>query len=208
MLMKSRFETIIHYHLGQQLTFEALVSSTRKKNDPTDERLKNDSFNKLFRRYNQLVRNKYWLTEPTPDQLATPAQPLLCNQYTFPIWIVDDNPDIPILMKMVFNRINPTVTATFLRDGNELIDTLKKATVLPRVILLDLFMEPMNGFDILSKIRTHAIYKHLPVVMYTGSINENDRQKAMALGADEFLSKPYTFNQTITAINHLVERWS
>lgn len=206
--MKSSFETTIYHDLGQLSAYDPPVSSAKKKTDPVDEKLKNDSFNRLFRRYNQLVRGKYWLAEDTPDPLATKTLPFLHNQYTFPIWIVDDNPDLPVLMKMVFNRVTPTVSATFLQNGNELVTNLKKADVLPRVILLDLFMEPMNGFDTLSTIRTHAIYKHLPIVIYTGSVNENDRQKAIALGADEFLTKPFSFNQTIATINRLVERWS
>lgn len=197
----------LHRELSQVAVNVSPVSSSEKEIDRVNENQKDDTFNTLFRRYNQLVRSKYWFVDVSSDPSETTPLPLLCNQYTFPILIVDDNPDIVFLMKMVFDRITPTITATFLPNGNELIDTLQKAPVLPRIILLDLFMEPSNGFEILNKIRTHAIYKHLPIVIFTASVNEDDRRKALALGADEFLIKPYTFNQTLATINLLVERW-
>lgn len=188
-----------------------MVLSSPKQISRIDIEPQTDSFDHLFRRYYQLVKEKYWSDQPdkqTIDQAMYADLPLGCDNHTFPIWVVDDNPDVPILMRMVFNRVAPTITPTFFSDGDELLINLKIAPILPRVILLDLFMKRVNGFDSLHQIRTHPIYQHLPIVMLTSSFNEGDRKKALALGADDFLVKPLVFDHTVSMMSRLIEKWS
>lgn len=188
-----------------------MVLSSPKHVARIDKEPKTDAFGDLFQRYYQLVKEKYWSGQDKDqsfDQSLSANLPLGADNHTFPVWVVDDNPDMPILMRMVFNRVAPIITPTFFSDGDELLINLKIATVLPRVILLDLFMKRVNGFDSLHQIRTHAIYQHLPVVMLTSSFSEGDRKKALALGADEFLVKPLAFDHTVSMMNRLMEKWS
>ena len=108
---------------------------------------------------------------------------------------------------MVFNRIVPIVSPTFFSDGDEVISLLEATFVRPKVILLDIYLKRVNGFDTLRQIRTHPLYRDLPVVILTSSFSDSYRKKAMALGADEFMTKPTEFDHTVSLIHRLVQKW-
>jgi CheY-like chemotaxis protein len=61
---------------------------------------------------------------------------------------------------------------------------------LPAVVLLDLNLPEVHGFEVLKWIRAHPHHKSLPVVVFTSSARDEDRDQARALGADEFMQKP------------------
>ncbi|MFD2571855.1 response regulator [Spirosoma soli] len=189
-----------------------MISYTKHRKQPprAGGTLKANAFDQLLRRYRQVVKEKYWLLNETPQKPVQPFQSISPQKYVddmIPVWVVDDNPDVHILMRLVFNRITPNVTPTFFMDGDELLNQLETASVLPRVILLDLYMKRIDGFDTLRHVRTHAASQHLPVVMLTASLNEHDRQKALSMGADEFVTKPLAFDDTIKVVNRLIDHW-
>ncbi|HLC99882.1 MAG TPA: response regulator [Patescibacteria group bacterium] len=72
-------------------------------------------------------------------------------------------------------------------DGEEGIQ--KASDEKPTVILLDLILPKKNGFEVLSEIRNNPALKHLPVIVFSVLGEAEDRQKAMRMGADEYLIK-------------------
>jgi CheY-like chemotaxis protein len=106
------------------------------------------------------------------------------------VWVVDDDTDDQYLIETAFKRVMPSMAIKQLSDGDELLPCLTKAPALPRLILLDLNMRRMNGFEALKAVRNVPAFRKIPVVVLTTSTRADDEQKSMALGADGFFSKP------------------
>lgn len=78
---------------------------------------------------------------------------------------------------------------------------------LPDLLLLDINMPGMDGFDVLRFVRGHSVFKFLPAIMLTSSGNPRDRQQAMELGADGYLVKDLHFNQAYQAMDAIARAW-
>lgn len=78
-------------------------------------------------------------------------------------------------------------------DALELLGQVTRQADTPELVLLDLNMPRMNGFELLDTLKSDERWRHLPVVVLTTSHAPPDRVRAMQLGADAFLSKPHGF---------------
>jgi two-component system alkaline phosphatase synthesis response regulator PhoP len=81
--------------------------------------------------------------------------------------------------------------------GREFLEALKKKT--PDLILLDVMLPDMSGLEVLSKLRTY--YKDLPVIMLSALDTEMDKVKALDLGADDYMSKPFGILELTARMN-------
>jgi CheY-like chemotaxis protein len=132
-----------------------------------------------------------------------------------PILVADDNDTDIHLLRLAFQKAgipNEFVTA---RDGQEAVDYLVGAlerdgarrNLMPALLILDLNMPRMNGFDVLIWMNAQPQFGELPVVMLTSSPLEEDRLKAGDLGADEYLVKPMGLTELVRMASALGERW-
>lgn len=103
------------------------------------------------------------------------------------VMMVDDEPLTLEVMKIMLEDegYNDFVVTDTSADA---MDLLEKNN--PDVVLLDVFMPGVTGFEILEKMRATKEYKHIPVIILTSSTDANTRLKALELGATDFLSKP------------------
>jgi chemosensory pili system protein ChpA (sensor histidine kinase/response regulator) len=76
---------------------------------------------------------------------------------------------------------------------------------LPDVVLTDVEMPRMDGYQLLSSIRNHAGLRDLPVIMITSRASEKHRQKAVELGVSEYLTKPFDDSVLIEKIKTLAQ---
>ncbi|ARK12506.1 response regulator [Fibrivirga algicola] len=106
------------------------------------------------------------------------------------VWVVDDDPDDLYLVQLAFQRVLPALSIRLLSDGESLLSGLKQAATLPSLVLLDLNMTPSNGFEILQHLRSLAHGQAIPVVVFTTSDAADDRNRALAMGANGFQTKP------------------
>lgn len=123
------------------------------------------------------------------------------------IWIVDDDEDDQYLFEIAFKSLNPPVSVRRLSDGEELLPALDQSDSKPSLILLDLNMPLVNGFEVLQQLRADPDYNKLPVVVLTTSSHHEDEAKAMELGADAFLTKPGSSGKLLMLFNQLVQQW-
>ena len=79
---------------------------------------------------------------------------------------------------------------------------------LPAVVLLDLNLPEVHGFEVLQWIRAHPQYRALPVVIFSSSEREEDQARAKQLGADEFVKKPGSALSFQDVVRRLQERWA
>lgn len=113
------------------------------------------------------------------------------------ILYVDDSEDDILMAKRAFKKNHLTTTIITLTDGQECLDYLFSEGEyvgvmhhLPLVLLLDLNMPRLDGFEVLEAMRKTTATKNLPVVVLTTSNAENDIAKAYDLGANSFITKP------------------
>jgi DNA-binding response OmpR family regulator len=93
-------------------------------------------------------------------------------------------------------------------DGVEALDYLHvKNCEMPRVVLLDLKLPRIDGFEVLRRIRAHPRTEYLPVVIMTSSKQERDRIASYEQGANSFVTKPIDFDQFREAVRQLGLYW-
>lgn len=116
------------------------------------------------------------------------------------ILLVEDN----ILNQKVvsFNLKKYDYTVTAVRNGVEALDAVKAENY--DLILMDLMLPGMNGYEITQEIRKlekeQGIENGVPIIAITANTLDNDREKCMQVGMNEYLSKPFTAEQLIDKI--------
>ena len=105
------------------------------------------------------------------------------------VLVADDEPHIGRIIKMKLEQGPFRVTLAY--DGQEAIDLLESEQDID-LVLLDLMMPNLSGLDVLARIRSNERLKHLPCIILTAAGQEAQHQKAMELGATEFLTKPFS----------------
>ncbi|MGD8212625.1 MAG: EAL domain-containing protein [Desulfobacterales bacterium] len=103
------------------------------------------------------------------------------------IMIVDDEP-INIEVVQAFLEQDKYHNFVTIEDSTKVMQLLEETR--PDLLLLDLMMPDVSGFDILSAVRTHSKFEHLPVIILTASTDTESKLKALDLGATDFLAKP------------------
>ena len=131
------------------------------------------------------------------------------------ILLVEDNPDDEALTLRALKKNNIANQVVVARDGVEALDYLfgtgaqagRDMSVMPQVILLDLKLPKIDGFEVLRRLRADERTKFLPVVILTTSNEEKDRLNGYGLGANSFVRKPVEFGQFIEGVRQLGLYW-
>ena len=92
------------------------------------------------------------------------------------------------------------------KDGVEALEWLGRSTELPDVVLVDVEMPRMDGFELLASLRAQEIYRNLPVIMVTSRSGDKHRQKALGLGVNDYLVKPFVEDALLDLVRHWAKR--
>lgn len=113
------------------------------------------------------------------------------------IYLVDDDEDDVYLARLTFSMHFPEWNLTSFEDGQALIDSLSlnPTQKLPDLIILDLNMPRLTGYETLVLLKRHKRWKSARVAILSTSSNPDDEQRSKALGACAFLTKPATVGQ-------------
>ncbi len=93
--------------------------------------------------------------------------------------------------------------AIIAKDGLEALEILQTFEQLPDVILTDVEMPRMDGYELLVALKKTENLRHLPVIMITSRTSDKHRQKAFELGVSEYLTKPYEDTKLIETVKKL-----
>jgi chemosensory pili system protein ChpA (sensor histidine kinase/response regulator) len=122
------------------------------------------------------------------------------------VLIVDDSPSVRHLTSNIIK--NAGFQAIVAKDGLEALEILQSSNDLPDIILTDVEMPRMDGYDLLSSLKRSAVLQSIPVVMITSRTSEKHRRKAFDLGVSEYLTKPFDDLILIEIIEYLTRRFN
>jgi CheY-like chemotaxis protein len=127
------------------------------------------------------------------------------------ILLVEDNPVDIDLTKRAFKKQNIECEIQIANDGEEacraLSDWENGRTEPPNIILLDLKMPRMNGFDVLKVFKNSEISRNIPIIVLTSSNEEKDINKAYQYGANSYLLKPIDYGEFLNLVQIIINYW-
>lgn len=112
------------------------------------------------------------------------------------ILIADDEPSIVMSLEFLLKKAGYRVLVA--RNGEEALRMMAQET--PDLLLLDAMMPERDGFSVCQQIRTNPAWTHLPVIMLTAKSREVERQKGMALGATDYVTKPFSTRELVETV--------
>jgi len=116
------------------------------------------------------------------------------------ILIVDDEPNIVMTLEYTFKKQNFEVFIA--RDGSEAMQILE--TVIPDVVLLDIMMPNIDGYQTLKYIKKNKTLKNTKVIFLTAKNKTSDIEKGMELGVDKYITKPFSIKNIVSEVNELL----
>ena len=119
------------------------------------------------------------------------------------VLIIDDDKELCALMKKCVEQEN--LSAVVAHGGLEGLRLLEENKDACSLIILDVMMPDMDGFQVLQKIREK---NNVPVLMLTAKSDEEDKVSGLRLGADDYLTKPFSINELMARIHSLVRRYT
>ncbi len=130
------------------------------------------------------------------------------------ILLVEDDPGDVVLILAAFAELGLADQVAVVNDGEQAIDFLRSQNAFlgrspgyPAVVLLDVKLPLLDGFDVLQQIRTVEATKYLPVVVLSASNQQRDRQRAYALGANGYVVKTIDFEADTAALHAIAHYW-
>ncbi len=135
-----------------------------------------------------------WSGKPRAGFPGTEPTLPLKNHYT--IACIDDSPTILQAMKSFLDDASFTVIV--INDPIKALMQVMRSK--PDVILLDVGMPNLDGYELCSLLRRHANFKHTPIIMVTGNTGFIDRAKAKLVGASGYLTKPFTQSELLKMV--------
>jgi len=118
------------------------------------------------------------------------------------ILVIDDEPDAVDLIE--FNLKNAGFQVKTASDGAEAL--AKARSVLPNLIVLDVMLPEIDGFEICKLLRRDKTTSRIPIIMLTAKAAEIDRVLGLELGADDYLTKPFSPRELVLRVKKLLDR--
>ena len=116
------------------------------------------------------------------------------------IMVVDDNPDIVTIVKTILEGKGHNVVSAY--SGAELFSRLEEQK--PDLIILDIMMPQMDGLEVLTQLKGGPNTSSIPVILLTAKVQYEDVLGGYKLGADYYITKPFTSTQLVNGINLLL----
>ena len=120
------------------------------------------------------------------------------------VMIIDDDKEIHMLMGKQLEALYTVVCAS---SGKEALDILKTEP-LPQLILLDITMPEMDGYDVLNRLKSDSLLRDIPVVFLTGMADESSELKGLNSDVVDYLKKPIAGKLLLARVQHYIDLYS
>ncbi len=117
------------------------------------------------------------------------------------VLIVDDEPNIATALEFLMNKENYDVRVA--RTGEEALRAIEERA--PDLILLDVMMSKLDGFAVCETVRANPDWKNVRIIMLTARGRDIEREKGLALGADDYITKPFSTREVVQRVKQYLE---
>ena len=118
----------------------------------------------------------------------------------FSVLVADDEPNIVLSLQFLMKQAGFDVRVA--RDGEEAIAMIAERQ--PDLVLLDVMMPKKDGYEVCQTIRNTPDWKDMRIIMLTAKGREVEREKGMAMGADEYITKPFSTRYVVERVRQLL----
>ncbi len=112
------------------------------------------------------------------------------------VLIADDEPNIVRSLQFLMTKAGYDVRVA--RDGEQVLEEIAKAQ--PDLVLLDVMMPKRDGFDLCQTIRANPAWAGVRVIMLTAKGRDIEREKGLAMGADDYITKPFSTKDVVAQV--------
>lgn len=119
------------------------------------------------------------------------------------ILIVEDNADMRLF---IADLLRPYYQIQLAENGEKALEILEEALAID-LIVSDVMMPEMDGFELLTQIKAHAEWRKLPMIMLTARTAEKDKLSALRIGVDDYLTKPFSHQELLVRIKNLLQNY-
>ncbi len=116
------------------------------------------------------------------------------------VLVVDDEPNIVLSLEFLLKQVGYEVRVA--RDGEAALEAIGQFK--PGLVLLDVMMPKRDGFDVCQTIRANPEWKDVRVIMLTARGREVEREKGLALGADDYVTKPFSTRDVVEKVRQIL----
>ena len=116
--------------------------------------------------------------------------------------VVEDDPDISNMLKIYFSGLDYDVDVAL--RGNDALE--KTRQVLPHLIILDIMLPDIDGYEVCRNLRTSTRTSHIPVIFLTQKDERSDKLQGLELGADDYITKPFDIEELKLRVNGAIRR--
>ena len=116
------------------------------------------------------------------------------------VLIVDDEPNIVLSLQFLMKKAGFDVRTA--RDGEEALAEIARDA--PDLVLLDVMMPKCDGFDVCQTVRANPAWQGIRIVLLTAKGRDVEREKGLALGADDYVTKPFSTRDVLARLEKLV----
>ncbi|WP_444677853.1 response regulator transcription factor [Halomonas sp. E19] len=116
------------------------------------------------------------------------------------VLVVDDEPNIVLSLEFLMQQAGFDVVTA--EDGEGALTSVEDSP--PDLILLDISLPGISGFDVLEQLRQDPRHANLPIIMLTAHGREVEREKGLALGADDYVTKPFSTQALVEKVKRLL----
>ncbi len=118
------------------------------------------------------------------------------------VLVVEDEPNIVLSLEFLMKQAGYTVHVV--NDGEQALRAVEKSP--PDLILLDVMIPKRDGYDVCQTIRANPDWKNIRIIMLTAKGREAEKEKGLALGADDYITKPFSTRELTERVGELVNR--
>jgi DNA-binding response OmpR family regulator len=129
--------------------------------------------------------------------------PLMQKLKTLDILLIEDNPGDALLVQQILGESGINVKVHLAMDGQKALQMLTEPHFKPSLIILDLNIPKIPGLSLLQRWSFTT-----PVVVFSSTTNEHEKQRALALGARDFVSKPVDLGEFTERVCGMVRKWA
>ena len=119
------------------------------------------------------------------------------------VLIVDDEPNILLSLQFLMKKSGYEVRTA--KDGEEALAEISRAA--PDLVLLDVMMPKIDGFSVCERIRSNPEWNNMRIIMLTARGRDVEREKGLALGADDYITKPFSTQEAIAQVEAVLDRF-